>query len=65
MSNYKAKAKELSSLIGRTDLEHSEYCDCCGNVTDIQDLNLTTGVCTTCKKTDTEKLKKLMEKVND
>lgn len=59
----KASAKQVRSLIGRTNMYNSDVCEQCGNEVDISELNILTGKCTTCEKTPIDKLKKLMGKV--
>lgn len=51
MKVTKSQAKLISKTIRRSNLEHSDYCVECLQETDISELNLATGICTTCKKT--------------
>ena len=61
--------KGISKLLNRESFEVSEYCEKCLRETDISNLNLTTGVCTSCKpnvkRLDNETIKKLLRLYDD
>jgi hypothetical protein len=64
MKINKQQAKGISKQLGRSTLEQSEHCVLCLQETDISNLNLHTGVCTTCRpntvKLDNKKIKELL-----
>jgi len=63
------QVKGISKKISRGDLENSEFCPECLQDTDISELNLVTGICTSCKpntlKLDKKLIKELMELSDD
>lgn len=64
MKLNKQQAKGISKQIKRSTLEQSEHCVLCLQETDISNLNLANGVCTTCRpntvKLDNKKIKELL-----
>ena len=63
------QAKGISKLLSRKAFEVSEYCTECLQETQIENLNLATGVCTSCKsnlkRLDKETLEKLLRLADD
>jgi hypothetical protein len=59
------QSKGISKIISRDNLENSDYCIKCLQETDISELNLATGVCTSCKcnikNLTKEQIEKLLE----
>jgi len=64
MKLNKQQAKGISKKISRSTLEQSEYCVLCLQEKDISNLNLHTGICTSCRpntvKLDKKKIKELV-----
>lgn len=64
MKLNKQQAKGISKQIKRSTLEQSEHCVLCLQETDISELNLVTGICTTCRpntiKLDNKRIKELL-----
>ena len=58
------QVKGISKLLKRESFEMSEYCEKCLQETDIENLNLATGVCCNCrsnvKRLDKETIEKLL-----
>lgn len=63
MKLNKQQAKGISKQIKRSTLEQSEHCVLCLQETDISELNLATGICTTCKPNIKKLDKKTIEKL--
>jgi hypothetical protein len=61
MKLNRQQTKGISKKIQRPTLEQSEYCVKCLQETDITELNLQTGVCTTCKRNTTRLDKETIE----
>jgi hypothetical protein len=55
--------KELHGGLKRGHLEVSDYCLNCLQETDISELNLSTGICTTCKPNIKKLDKKTIERL--
>jgi len=56
----KAQVKQVTSLVGRDYMYNSDICEQCGNEVDISELNILTGLCSTCRKST--KTKELLAK---